>query len=187
MEGPSASDMGSHPSVPSRPVLRRRVNDRPVPGTSKSPASVAAGMTTDESALARELRADGIDVADVRASPDRIAVAFTTTLPGARPDHGEIGRVCNTVIDLVEAGELEPTRVEATSLRFEDDVQATWHVEAGWLEGLTSYRISEEEFSARVLDTVETEFDDDTGTDAPHATAESDDEAERAAGDGGSR
>jgi hypothetical protein len=146
-------------------------------------------MTTDESALARELRADGIDAADVRVSPDRIAVAYTTTLPGARPDHGEIGRVCNTVIDLVEAGELEPTRVEATSLRFEDDVQATWHVETGWLEGLTSYRISEEEFSARVLDTVETEFGDDvdTGADTPHATAERDDEAERAAGDGGSR
>ena len=91
-------------------------------------------MTTDESALARELRADGIDVADVRLSPERVAVAYTTTLPAERPAHGEMGRVCNTVIDLVEEGDLEPLRVDATSLRFENDVQATWHVEAEWLD-----------------------------------------------------
>ncbi|MFC6795932.1 hypothetical protein ACFQFH_18475 [Halobaculum halobium] len=42
-------------------------------------------MTTDESTLAGELRADGIDVADVRVSPERVAVAYTTTLPGNAP------------------------------------------------------------------------------------------------------
>ncbi|QZP37457.1 hypothetical protein [Halobaculum magnesiiphilum] len=130
-------------------------------------------MTIDESTLARELRADGIDVADVRVSPDRVAVVYTTTLPAERPAHGEMGRVCNTVIDLVEAGDLEPCRVDATSLRFEDDVQATWHVEAEWLDGVTNYRISEEEFSARVLDTVETDPDveaDLGDADTPRAT-----------------
>ncbi|WP_348611719.1 hypothetical protein [Halobaculum rarum] len=144
-------------------------------------------MTTDESALARELRADGIDVADVRLSPERVAVAYTTTLPAERPAHGEMGRVCNTVIDLVEAGDLEPRRVDATSLRFEDDVQATWHVEAAWLDDLTNYRISEEEFSARVLETVETDPDADVDSDAPHASAVANDEPGRPAGDGGSR
>ncbi|SHG58023.1 hypothetical protein [Halobaculum gomorrense] len=144
-------------------------------------------MTTDESALARELRADGIDVADVRVSPERIAVAYTTTLPGAHPDHGEMGRVCNTVIDLVEDGDLDPRRVDATALRFEDDVQATWHVEADWLAAVTSYRISEEEFSAGVLDTVETEVGDDGDADTPHAAVDCDDEPQRAADDGGSQ
>jgi len=144
-------------------------------------------MTTDESALARELRADGIDVADVRLSPERVAVAYTTTLPAERPAHGEMGRVCNTVIDLVEAGDLDPLRVDATSLRFEDDVQATWHVEAEWLDDLTGYRISEEEFSARVLDTVETDPEVDSDADAPHAIVVADDEPGRAADDGGSQ
>ncbi|QZX99976.1 hypothetical protein [Halobaculum rubrum] len=144
-------------------------------------------MTTDESALARELRADGIDVADVRLSPERVAVAYTTTLPAERPAHGEMGRVCNTVIDLVEDGDLEPLRVDATSLRFENDVQATWHVEAEWLDELTGYRISEEEFSARVLDTVETDPEVDRDADAPHAIVVADDEPGRPAGDGGSQ
>lgn len=144
-------------------------------------------MTIDESALARELRADGIDVADVRLSPDRVAVAYTTTLPAERPAHGEMGRVCNTVIDLVEDGELDPLRVDATSLRFEDDVQATWHAEAEWLEELTGYRISEEAFSERVLGTVETDPDVAADADAPHATAAADDEPDPAPGDGGRR
>ncbi|MFC6795931.1 hypothetical protein ACFQFH_18470 [Halobaculum halobium] len=78
------------------------------------------------------------------------------------------------MIDLVEAGEIEPRRVEATSLRFEGNVQATWHVEADWLAAVTSYRISEEEFSARVLDTVETDPDLDADADGPHAFADGD-------------
>ncbi|WP_435063207.1 hypothetical protein [Halobaculum sp. EA56] len=125
-------------------------------------------MSIDESALARELRNNGIDVADVSVSADRVEVTYTTTLPGAEPDHGEMGTLCTAFIDLVEEGEFEPRRVEATSLRFEDDVQATWHVEGEWFEALDEYRISEEEFSARVLDSVETDPD----VDAPAAGGE---------------
>lgn len=119
-------------------------------------------MTIDESTLARTLRANGIDVDEVSVSPDRVAVAYTTTLPGAKPDHGEIGRVCNAFIDLVEDDVLDPTRVEATALRFADDVQATWHVDADWFADLTSYRISEEDFSARVIGTIATDPDVET-------------------------
>ncbi|WP_284014497.1 hypothetical protein [Halobaculum litoreum] len=117
-------------------------------------------MSIDESTLARELRTNGIDVEEVRVSPERVAVAYTTTLPGAAPDHAEMGRVCNTFIDLAEAGEFDPRRIEATAIRFETDVQATWYVDADWIEALNTYRISEEEFSARVLDSVDTDPDE---------------------------
>lgn len=119
-------------------------------------------MSADESRLARELRTNGVDVEGVRLRPERVAVTYTTTLPGAAPDHGEMGRVCTTFVDLVEEGTMDPRRIEATSMRFESDVQATWHVEADWIDALVSYRISEEEFSARVLDSIETDPDDAT-------------------------
>ncbi|MFC7098270.1 hypothetical protein [Halobaculum marinum] len=123
-------------------------------------------MTADESRLARELRTNGVDVEEVRVTPERFAVAYTTTLPGAEPDHAEMGRICNTFIDLVEADEVDARRIEATSLRFENDVQATWCVEPDWIDGLTTYRLSEEEFSARVLDSVEVDPDDTPLVDA---------------------
>lgn len=121
-------------------------------------------MTTDGPALARTLRVNGIDVESVHVESDRVQVAYTTTLPAMEPDHGEMGKVCNTFIDLAEDDEFDPRRVDATSLRFESDVQATWHVEEEWITDLLAYRISEEEFSARVLDTIETDPDVDVAT-----------------------
>ncbi|UIP00967.1 hypothetical protein Hbl1158_06315 [Halobaculum sp. CBA1158] len=128
-------------------------------------------MTTDESTLARELRHDGIDVEEVRVADGRVAVVYTTTLPGSEPDHGELGRVCTTFIDLVEAGDLDPVRVEATAMRHPGDVQATWRIEADWLDDIVNYRITEEEFSARVLDSVDTDPDPER-TDAAVAEGE---------------
>jgi len=135
-------------------------------------------MTIDESDLARRLRRDGIDVADVAVGADGVAVVYTTTLPGAEPDHGEMGRVCTAFLDLVGEDATEPTRVEATALRHETDVQATWHIEADWFDDLDAYRLSEEEFSELVLDTVDADPDVDAegGVDA---------EPPVAAGDGG--
>ena len=137
-------------------------------------------MHIDEPELARRLRHEGIDVSDVAVGPGGVAVVYTTTLPGAEPAHGEMGRVCTAFLDLVEAGDLEPTRVEATALRHETDVQATWHIEAGWFDDLAAYRVSEEEFSARVLDTV----DADPPVDAEGGVAA---EPPGLAGDGGER
>ncbi|WP_277553431.1 hypothetical protein [Halobaculum limi] len=118
-------------------------------------------MTIDGPSLARTLRVNGIDVEEVYVDPDRVQVAYTTTLPGMEPDHAEMGKVCNTFIDLAEDDEFDPRRVDAVSLRFETDVQAAWHIEEAWITDLLAYRISEEEFSERVLDSIETDPDPD--------------------------
>jgi hypothetical protein len=55
-------------------------------------------------------------------------------------------------------------------LRSDDDVLGTWHVEPEWIEGLIQYRLSEEDFSERVLDTLEHDTD---GSEENEAEAES--------------
>lgn len=108
----------------------------------------------DPTALESELRNHQISVESVTVD-DAVSVTYLTAFPGKHVNHGEVGRACNAFIDLHEAGRWEPRPVEATAIRADDDVQATWRIEPAWIEGLASYRLSEEQFSERVLATVE--------------------------------
>jgi len=110
----------------------------------------AAGV---ERRIESELRGNTIDVERV-AVDDAVELTYTTAFPAAEANHGEVGRALSAFVDLIEAGELQPIRVEATVERFPGDVQATWHAAADWFEGLAAYRLSETEFSRRVLDTL---------------------------------
>ena len=110
-------------------------------------------MTNELTGVEAELRTNAISVEEVEVD-ERVTLTYTTAFPGDSVNHQEMGRVLNTFIDLFE-DDLEPRRIEATVLRSDDDVQATWHAETAWFEALSAYRISEEEFSARVLDTLE--------------------------------
>jgi len=110
-------------------------------------------MTEELTGIEAELRSNAISVEWVDLG-DPIELTYTTAFPGASVNHGEIGRALNTFIDMFEAG-TEPRRVEGTVLRSESDVQGTWHAEAEWFEALADYRISETEFSTRVLETLE--------------------------------
>jgi hypothetical protein len=103
--------------------------------------------------LEGDLRTNGVDVESIERG-DRLRLTYTTAYPGDSVDHGEMGRVCNTLLDRAEAGEWEPVPVEATVLRFEGDVQGTWRVDPAWVEGVLDYSLSEEAFSARVLDSL---------------------------------
>jgi len=120
----------------------------PDPSGERDPASAV------ERRIEAELRGNTIDVERV-AVDDAVALTYTTAFPAEEANHGEIGRALSAFLDLIEAGELEPIRVEATVERFPGDVQATWHAAADWFEGLGTYRLSETEFSRRVLDTLE--------------------------------
>jgi hypothetical protein len=40
-------------------------------------------------------------------------------------------------------------------LRFEGEPMDTWHAEADWFDGLLDYRLTETEFSTRVLETLD--------------------------------
>ena len=126
-------------------------------------------MTDDAiTGLEGDLRTNGIDVESIETG-EPLDLTYTTSFPGERVEHGEIGRVCNTLIDRAEDGRWDPVRVDATVVRFVGDVQGTWHAEAEWFEGLLSYRLSEEDFSERVLDTL------------THAVDESPEESEESA------
>jgi hypothetical protein len=108
----------------------------------------------DESELEVALRNAGIDVQTVE-SVDPVVLSYVTAHPGADVDHTEMGRALNGFLDLAEAGRWNPTRVEATVLRFEGEPMDTWHAEADWFDGLLDYRLTETEFSTRVLETLD--------------------------------
>jgi hypothetical protein len=119
--------------------------------------------------LEGELRSNAISVEEIDRG-ETIDLTYLTAFPGKRVNHQEMGRACNTFIDLAEADDWSPRRVEATVLRSDDDVLGTWHVEPEWIEGLIQYRLSEEDFSERVLDTLEHDTD---GSEENEAEAES--------------
>jgi hypothetical protein len=132
-------------------------------------------MTDDAiTGLEGDLRTNGIDVESIDPG-EPLELTYTTSFPGERVAHGEIGRVCNTFIDRAEDGRWEPVRVEATVVRFAGDVQGTWHADAEWFEGLLSYRLSEADFSERVLATLT-----HAAEDAPDGSAGADDTEESA-------
>jgi hypothetical protein len=103
--------------------------------------------------LEAELRSNGISVESLSRGA-QVDLSYLTAFPGRHVHHMEVGRVCNTFIDLLEADAWEPKPVHATVLRSDDDVQGTWQADAEWFEALVSYRMSEEEFSRHVIDTL---------------------------------
>jgi hypothetical protein len=123
--------------------------------------------------LEGELRSNGISVEEIDRG-ETLDVAYLTAFPGTHVNHQEMGRACNTFIDLAEADDWSPRRVDVTVLRSDDDVLGTWHIEPEWIEGLIEYRLSEEDFSERVLDTLDDEASD----------GETDEASDDEAGDG---
>ncbi|AUV82835.1 hypothetical protein C2R22_15305 [Salinigranum rubrum] len=103
--------------------------------------------------LEGDLRSNGISVEELSVE-EGVDLTYLTAFPGSRINHQEMGRACNTFLDRAEAGEWSPRRVDATVLRSEDDVLGTWHIEPEWITAYTEYRFSDEDFSERVLDTL---------------------------------
>jgi len=130
-------------------------------------------MTSDERTADVEpaLRSYGVSVESIDLG-DPLELTYMTAFPGREIHRGEIGRALNALIDRAEADEWDPVRVEGTVVRSPGDVLGTWHAEAEWFEALSSYEISETEFSTRVLDTVSHETDGEAGH-------ETDEEADR--------
>ncbi|ELZ86888.1 hypothetical protein C452_16570, partial [Haloferax volcanii JCM 10717] len=72
---------------------------------------------------------------------------------------GEVGRAVTAFLELARDDEFEPRTVEATVLRSEGDVQATWTLEADWIRAYNDYALDDEELSQRVLDSLYEEGD----------------------------
>ena len=106
------------------------------------------------SGLEGELRSNGINVESLDTSGETVDIVYLTAFPDVSVNHQEMGRALSTFVDAIEHGEWEPTRVEATVLRHEEDVQGTWHAEPEWFRQYAEYDITGEEFSARVIDTL---------------------------------
>ncbi len=111
-------------------------------------------MGEDISGLEGELRSNGISVESVSKDGERVELTYLTAFPGDEVSHQEMGRACNVFIDRAEEGDWEPKPVEVTVIRGEDDVQGTWRIDPEWITGLNEYRLSETEFSTRVLNTL---------------------------------
>lgn len=140
-------------------------------------------MSMDAETLEPELRSYGISVEHVSVDDDVIDLEYMTAFPADRIHDGEIGRACNTLIDMIEADECEPMRIDATVVRSPGDVLGGWHAEAEWFEQLTTYEISETEFSKRVLETVRHEGEEagEAGEAKAEETETEEAEAEEAA------
>jgi hypothetical protein len=109
---------------------------------------------TEVTGLEAELRSNGISVEAIDAGAT-VSLSYLTAFPGESVNHREMGRACNTFIDLADEGEWEPVPVEATVLRADDDVLGTWRIDPEWIRGLNAYELSETDFSERVLGTLE--------------------------------
>lgn len=110
-------------------------------------------MSESITGLEASLRSGGVSVERLNRG-ETVELTYLTAFPGAEVNRREIGRALNAFIDRAEAGEWEPTPVEATVLRAEGDVSGTWRAEPEWFDALSAGEISETEFSTRVLDTL---------------------------------
>ncbi|MFC7202284.1 hypothetical protein ACFQJC_02060 [Haloferax namakaokahaiae] len=106
-------------------------------------------------AIEEELRGNGISVESISLG-ESVSLVYLTSFPDVQPDHGEVGRAVKAFLELSE-GEWDPKTVEATILRSDDDVQATWTLEAEWIRGYNEYRLDDYELTDRVLDSIESE------------------------------
>lgn len=111
-------------------------------------------MNDELTGVEAELRSNAISVESVSVG-EPIELTYTTAFPGESVNHQEMGRACNTFIDLAEDGSWDPVPVEATVVRSPGDVLGRWRIEPEWIRDLAAYRISEEEFSARVIHSLE--------------------------------
>lgn len=127
------------------------------------------------SGIEGEIQSAGVHVESVDVAADGIDLEYMTAFPGRQINHQEMGRVLNALIDRAEDGRWDPTRLDATVIRVPGDVMGTWHAERAWFEELLAYEISEEEFSARVLETIE--YVESDGSDHVESDAEDSDHA----------
>ena len=110
-------------------------------------------MGDDIAGLEGDLRSNGISVESL-SEGETVELTYLTAFPGDEVSHREMGRACNVFIDRADDGDWKPRPVEATVLRADDDVQGTWRIDPDWITGINEYRLSETEFSTRVLNTV---------------------------------
>ncbi|ELZ82417.1 hypothetical protein C453_15068 [Haloferax elongans ATCC BAA-1513] len=102
------------------------------------------------------LRGNGISVESLSSGPP-LSLTYLTAFPGVEPNRGEVGRAVTAFLELARDGEWEPTSVDATILRSDDDVQATWRLEADWVRAYNRYELDDVELSERVLDSLDKE------------------------------
>lgn len=104
--------------------------------------------------LDQRLVSHGVYVTGVEADDEGLRVAYESAAPGDGVVHREVGRVCNVLLD-ARADGWEPVDVRGRVLDLDGDERGTWRADADWLDAVADDAISEVEFSARVLDTVE--------------------------------
>lgn len=119
------------------------------------------------------LRSYGVNVERIDGG-DPLDLTYMTAFPGREVHHAEIGRALNALIDRTEADAWDPVTVDATVIRSPGDILGTWRAEATWFDALSTYEISETEFSTRVLETLTHADEDPRGTNEKTGDADGD-------------
>lgn len=110
-------------------------------------------------AVEEALRGNGISVESLTVD-DSVSLTYLTAFPDVEPDHGEVGRAVTAFLELSQEDDWDPMTVDATILRSEGDVQATWRLEADWIRAYHRYELDDEDLSERVLDSLYEEGDE---------------------------
>lgn len=116
-----------------------------------------SGDDVDDFAFQIESRltSHGIYVQDVEEVDGAYQVVYESMAAdeGVIP-HREVGRVINVFRDL-HADDWSGADISGTALDLDGERQATWHVEAAWIDALHNDDLTELQFSERVIDSIE--------------------------------
>ena len=110
--------------------------------------------------LENRLMSHGVYVVDYTESEGQLHVAYETTSGGEGVARNEIGRLLNVLLDAREEG-WEPRDVNAWVYDIEKgdisdrDPRGRWETREGWFHALEEGYLSETDFSALVLSTVQ--------------------------------
>lgn len=113
---------------------------------------MAGGHELDIDQLEAQLMSHGVYLTELERDGGTVALEYESVHANGGVPHMEIGRVVNVFLDLLGEGTVG---IEATVFDLDGAEQGSWRVRGDWLDELRAGALSETDFSAKVLDTIE--------------------------------
>ncbi|MDZ7702433.1 MAG: hypothetical protein U5J98_10465 [Halobacteriales archaeon] len=114
-------------------------------------------MSDDELAtrLESRLMSHGVYVTEFDRTEGRYAIEYESLYAdGGVIPHREVGRVINVFLDL-HPDDWSGADIEAVVTDLEGEPQGSWRVERDWFAAMTAGELSETDFSAKVIGTLD--------------------------------
>jgi hypothetical protein len=115
-------------------------------------AQVPADAGTDRSALTTAFETAGVDVLDVRETPNGYEVEYWTAATDEDSAREEVSSLVGSYLTAIESG-ATPQRLDATLIR-NGEPFGTWHIREPWIHQLTDGEMSKEALEKLVFRTV---------------------------------